>query len=77
MVNLQVKDIGLVAYMQMNGCVLLKYNEKVFELESDESKTSEDWAVEYSNSCCSVHDQGILALRNLVRSSRDKDALSG
>ena len=69
---IKVKELGLVAYMQMRECVLSRYvTEKgVFELESEESLSLEDWSLEYSNSCCSQHDRNILTLRNLVRNSK-------
>jgi len=71
MVILQIKELGLAAYMQMKGCTLIGYDKdkRHFKFES-EAKSVEDWSIEYANSCCSKHDRNILTLRNIVRNSK-------
>ncbi len=69
---LEIKDIGLAAYMQMHNCRLIEYTGDGFEIATEDARTAEAWAVGYSNSCCCQHDQALLNLRNLVRQSRGK-----
>jgi hypothetical protein len=67
--TIETKQLGLAAYIQMNGGQLVKVNHprgsKSFVFESDKSLT--EWQIEYSNSCCSKHDSILCDLRNLIR----------
>ena len=72
MMLLLIRDLGLVAFMQMNGCRLMKFEAGSFAVETEDLRTLDEWSVEYTNSCCSAHDQGILVLRNMVRGSRNE-----
>lgn len=65
---LEIKDIGLAAYMKMHGCKVLGYDGHVFQMQnSPEVKSFEDWSLEYTNSCCCTHDNQLLQLRDMVR----------
>ena len=68
--DIQVRRLGLAAYIKMQGGVLLGH-------ECDEdgrkgwfrfstNKTAEAWEIEYSNSCCSTHDAEVMNLRKLM-----------
>lgn len=74
---LKITDMGLVAYMQMKGCRLLRYTNNAFEVATESKNDAESWAIDYSNSCCFQHDKGILSLRNLVRSNRRQEVSHG
>ena len=65
---LEIKDIGLAAYMKMHGSKVLGYDGNVFQMQSNpEAKSFEDWSLEYTNSCCCSHDNQLLQLRDMVR----------
>jgi hypothetical protein len=66
-VVLEIKDIGLCAYMKMNGFKVLGYDGQTFQMEGDDSKSFDDWSLEYTNSCCCTHDNQLLQLRDMVR----------
>ena len=63
--KLEVKRLGLAAFMKVNGCSLLKFNNNVFHFESD--KSINDWEIEYTNSCCSKHDSEVCELRKFYK----------
>lgn len=66
-VVLEIKDIGLAAYMKMNGFKVLGYDGQTFQMEGDSYKSFDDWSLEYTNSCCCTHDNQLLQLRDMVR----------
>lgn len=63
--RIEVRRLGLAAFVRMNGGKLLEVVGKTFVFESE--KTFEDWQVEYSNSCCWRHDSLVLELRGMLR----------
>ena len=64
---LEIKEIGLAAYMKMSGCEFIDYDGSKFKLKDSSEKSLDDWSLEYTNSCCCVHDNQLLQLRNMVR----------
>lgn len=61
---IEVKKLGLAAYIKMHGGVLHEIRDSRFVLET--SKTEGEWEIEYSNSCCYQHDSELVNLRNLL-----------
>ena len=62
---IETNDLGLAAYIKMNGQKLMSINGKVFVFESE--RELDDWYVEYSNSCCHRHDTELLNLRKMMK----------
>jgi hypothetical protein len=63
MAEIRTRQLGLAAFIQMQGMKLLrveKYKEFIFESEKSEA----EWQVLYSNSCCSLHDALVCQLRH-------------
>lgn len=58
---IQVHQLGLAAYVKMNGATLLQVQGKTFIFES--TLTLSEWRVRYSNSCCCRHDTTLCELR--------------
>ncbi len=63
---IEVKKLGLAAYVKMRGGILVGYESNLFLFNSN--KTIEEWNIEYLNSCCYRHDAELMALRNLIQS---------
>lgn len=59
----KVRQLGLAAYIKMKGAILIKYDSGFFTFES--TKSLDDWNVEYTNSCCSLHDSELCKLRRI------------
>ena len=68
--RLETHKVALAAYMLIHNAKLLDYDGKNFVLDS--SKPLKLWEIEYYNSDCYKHDEMVINLRNLVRSSRQK-----
>jgi hypothetical protein len=62
--TIEVKYLGLAAYMKMKGCKLLDIRSKIFIFECE--KSYQEWEIEYANSCCRMHDENVMYLRNLI-----------
>ncbi len=62
---INTSDLGLAAYMKMQGCKLVTVNDREFVFES-EVKNETEWKVEYLNSCCHFHDCELMTLRKLI-----------
>jgi hypothetical protein len=65
--QIQVTQLGLAAYVKMNGATLLKVENKVFHFESD--KTTPEWRAQYANSESMQHDSLVCDLRLFLRPS--------
>lgn len=63
--KLEIRKLGLAAYIKMKGGKLIEYKNSRFVFESD--RTESDWEVEYLNSCCHRHDTELINLRKLIR----------
>lgn len=63
--RVQVKHLGLAAYIKMEGCKLIEVKDKLFVFESD--ITIEGWRVKYNNSCCMKHDSIVCELRHFLK----------
>ena len=67
----ETNDLGLAAYMKMNGCKIIKVKDKkdikVFVFESEEEETELGWRIKYLNSCCHRHDTELMMLRKLMK----------
>jgi len=65
MAVIKVRQLGLAAYIKVNGAKLIGIEERHFMLESD--KTLEEWRLEYNNSCCSKHDAEVCEMRYFLK----------
>jgi hypothetical protein len=59
--RIAIAQLGLAAYVAMNGAELIEVENKIFYFESDRS--AHDWRVSYNNSCCMKHDTLVCELR--------------
>lgn len=62
---INVKHLGLAAYIQMNGASLVKVDNGVFVFDSD--RVVQDWRIAYNNSCCMRHDATVCELRKFLK----------
>lgn len=67
---LETDDLGLSAFMKMNGCLLVKMINKTFVFESLEGESVEEWQIKYINSCCFRHDTELMFLRKLINKKK-------
>lgn len=65
MAVIKVKQLGLAAFIRMEGAELVKVEDKHFLLESE--KTLEEWRIAYSNSCCMKHDSLVCEMRYFLK----------
>lgn len=65
MAVIQVKQLGLAAYIRMNGAELVEVKNREFFLETP--LTLDEWRLKYSNSCCMKHDALVCELRNFLK----------
>lgn len=63
--RIQVKQLGLAAYIKMNGVPLVGVEDRIFIFDSD--LTLEEWRVKYDNSCCMEHDTLVCELRHFLK----------
>ena len=68
--TMETRDLGLAAYMKMHGVKLVSTANRTYSFEGDGGKTVDDWAVEYSNSCCHRHDTELVGLRKMMSRTR-------
>lgn len=66
--EIRVRQLGLAAYIQLQGCTRVASGNEDFVYLSDVSL--EEWRVRYSNSCCMKHDSLVCELRHSMKSSR-------
>ena len=59
--TIQVKQLGLAAFIKMGGAVLIGIKDRQFIFESHTNL--EDWRLQYNNSCCMQHDAMVCELR--------------
>lgn len=64
-VVIKVKQLGLAAFIRMNGAELVKVEDKHFHLQTD--KTLDEWRIDYSNSCCMKHDALVCEMRYFLK----------
>lgn len=62
--KISTKELGLAAYIKINGAKFLDFQNKLFFFESD--KTLDSWRVEYYNSESYKHDTELLSLRKFL-----------
>ncbi len=63
---IKVKQLGLAAYIRMEGAVLLEVTankEFVFQTE----RSLDEWRVLYTNSCCMKHDALVCEMRHYLK----------
>ena len=65
--SVETRNLGLAAYMKMQGAVLTKFisANRVFVFDSDETET--DWNIKYLNSESYKHDSELINLRKLFQ----------
>lgn len=65
--KIAVNQLGLAAYIKMNGATLESVEGKTFLFESE--KSVGEWRVAYNNSCCMRHDALVCELRFFLKAS--------
>ena len=68
--TLEIDNLGLAAYMKMNGSKLIRVEGKKFVFEERDMITEDEWRIKYFNSCCFRHDTELMMLRKLVSRQR-------
>lgn len=63
MIEVKTKDVGLAAYIDLQGCALVKFEGGFFVFSSETEKDLSFWEIQYSNSCCSKHDDRVMRFR--------------
>jgi len=63
--RVEVKHLGLAAFLKMNNCNLIEMKDRAFVFES--SISLEGWQIKYNNSCCMRHDSLVCELRHLLK----------
>ena len=63
--RLEIRKLGLAAFIKMNNEELVQVNNGKFVFESECSEV--EWEVRYLNSCCHRHDTELINLRKLIR----------
>ena len=63
--TIRVKQLGLAAYIKMEGATLVGIQDREFVFESH--TTLEDWRLKYNNSCCMHHDSLVCELRHHLK----------
>ena len=61
-----IRDLGLAAFVHINGGKLLRYDGRNFVLEVNGGRTEENLRIEYLNSCCFKHDSEVMTLRKFI-----------
>lgn len=64
MAVIRVRQLGLAAFIRMNGAELVKVENKEFHLDTD--KSLDQWRLDYNNSCCMKHDALVCELRHFI-----------
>jgi hypothetical protein len=62
-----VNQLGLAAYIKLNGAELIEVVGKTFVFETTKPLT--EWRVQYSNSCCMKHDALVCELRPFLQAN--------
>lgn len=63
--EIQIRHLGLAAYVAMRGETLLRVDNRMFIFQSEKSET--EWRVEYNNSECLKHDTLVCELRHHLK----------
>lgn len=63
--EIRIKQLGLAAFIQMNGAELLMVVGKEFVFATEKSVA--EWRVAYNNSCCMKHDALVCELRHHLK----------
>jgi len=67
---LEIDNLGLAAFMKMNGLKLVKVIGKCFVFDERDGMSEEEWKIKYLNSCCFRHDTELMMLRKLISRQR-------
>lgn len=62
----EVRDLGLAAYVKLKGYSLLACENRVFRFECPENVSKSELEIEYANSCCRQHDSNVMFLRQMM-----------
>lgn len=63
--RVEIKQLGLAAYVKINGGRILGYQDGKFIMDTD--KSEQEWEIEYMNSESFKHDSEVMYLRKLMR----------
>lgn len=64
--RIKVRPLHLAAYIKTQGGVLLDIEDEQFVFESE--KSTKEWRIQHSASCCRKVDKELIDLRNLLKS---------
>jgi len=62
---IEIRGLGLAAYVRMNGGIIKGFQNRVFLFESE--RDANEWEIDYANACCSRHDAEVMNLRKLMK----------
>ncbi|MEE8113272.1 MAG: hypothetical protein V3T23_02845 [Nitrososphaerales archaeon] len=63
--DVEIKQLGLAAYVKINGGKIRGYQNGKFIMDTD--KSEQEWEIEYMNSESFKHDSEVMYLRKLMR----------
>jgi hypothetical protein len=67
MTSVETKNLGLAAYIKMQGGLLKTCSNGMFLFEQENERSEHEWEIEYTNSCCHRHDSELMQLRRLIK----------
>jgi len=73
MAEISVDKLGLAAYMKMKGCQVVRVQPRAIIFDIDDQKDMQAWTLEYSQSCCRLHDFNLCDLRNMQRQASQSE----
>jgi hypothetical protein len=63
--KVEIKELGLAAYIKICGGQLVSFENDHFSFESEMGLN--EWRVKYMNSCCYKHDMELMNLRKFKK----------
>jgi hypothetical protein len=63
--DVEIKQLGLAAYVKINGGKIKGYRNGKFIMDTD--KSEQEWEIQYMNSESFKHDSEVMYLRKLMR----------
>jgi hypothetical protein len=64
--RIKVRSLHLAAYIKTHGGLLVDVEDDQFVFDSE--KSTKEWRIEHSASCCRRVDKELIDLRNLLKS---------
>ncbi len=63
--KVEIKQLGLAAYVKINGGKIMGFQNGKFIMDTD--KSEQEWEIQYMNSESFKHDSEVMYLRKLMR----------